>query len=61
MLQIILRASVLLVAVTGLAHARVAWQDEWERVLQAAKTSPASGGLSIFNRAPHPNIAKVYI
>jgi hypothetical protein len=58
MLQIILRAWVLLVAVAGLAHAGVAWQDEWERVLQAAKTSPASG---IFNRAPHPNAAKVYI
>ena len=37
MLQIILRAWVLLFAVAGLANAGVAWQDEWERVLQAAK------------------------
>ena len=37
MLQIVLRAWVLLLSVAGLAHAGVAWQDEWERVLQAAK------------------------
>jgi iron(III) transport system substrate-binding protein len=28
---------------------------------EGSDTSPASGGLSIFNRAPHPNAAKVYI
>jgi iron(III) transport system substrate-binding protein len=28
---------------------------------EGSDISPASGGLSIFNRAPHPNAAKVYI
>jgi iron(III) transport system substrate-binding protein len=28
---------------------------------EGSDTSPASGGLSIFNRPPHPNAAKVYI
>lgn len=28
---------------------------------EGSDTSPASGNLSIFNRAPHPNAAKVYI
>ncbi len=28
---------------------------------EGGDVSPASGGLSIFNRAPHPNAAKVYI
>jgi iron(III) transport system substrate-binding protein len=28
---------------------------------EGSDTSPASGGLSIFNRAPHPNAAKVYV
>ena len=37
MLQIILTAWMLLLALVGLANAGVAWQDEWERVLQAAK------------------------
>jgi ABC-type Fe3+ transport system substrate-binding protein len=31
------------------------------RLKEGSDTSPASGGLSIFNRAPHPNAAKVYI
>ena len=37
MLQIILRAWLLLLAFAGLANAGAAWQDEWDRVLQAAK------------------------
>ena len=28
---------------------------------EGSDISPASGGLSIFNRAPHPNAAKIYI
>ena len=28
---------------------------------EGSDISPASGGLSIFNRAPHPNVAKIYI
>jgi iron(III) transport system substrate-binding protein len=28
---------------------------------EGSDISPASGGLSIFNRAPHPNAAKVYL
>ena len=28
---------------------------------EGSDVSPASGGLSIFNRAPHPNASKVYI
>src|SRR5437667_10203500 len=37
MLQIILRAWILLLALAGLANAGAPWQEEWERVLQAAK------------------------
>jgi iron(III) transport system substrate-binding protein len=32
-----------------------------QQLKEGSDTSPASGGLSIFNRAPHPNAAKVYI
>jgi iron(III) transport system substrate-binding protein len=28
---------------------------------EGSDTSPASGGLSVFNRAPHPNAAKLFI
>ena len=28
---------------------------------EGTDVSPASGGLGLFNRAPHPNAAKVYI
>jgi ABC-type Fe3+ transport system substrate-binding protein len=31
------------------------------RLKEGSDTSPASGCLSIFDRAPHPNAAKVYI
>ena len=37
MLQLILRAWLLLLAVTELVNAAPAWQDEWERTLQAAR------------------------
>lgn len=31
------------------------------QIKEGTATSPASGGLSIFNRAPHPNAAKLYV
>jgi ABC-type Fe3+ transport system substrate-binding protein len=31
------------------------------QIKEGTHVSPASGGLSVFNRAPHPNAAKVYI
>jgi len=34
---------------------------DMRQLKEGSDTSPASGGLSIFNRAPHPNAATVYI
>ncbi len=31
------------------------------QIKEGSDVSPASGGLSIFNRAPHPNATKIYI
>jgi len=31
------------------------------QIKEGSDVSPASGGLSIFNRAPHPNASKIYI
>ena len=35
--MVIILAWMFLVALAGLAHAGAAWQEEWDRVLQAAK------------------------
>jgi ABC-type Fe3+ transport system substrate-binding protein len=31
------------------------------RELKGTDTSPANGALALFNKAPHPNAAKIYI
>jgi ABC-type Fe3+ transport system substrate-binding protein len=53
----------LLVSSTTLFSAELSpsWKTRWEKTVEGAAVSPFNGTVSLVNRAPHPNAARVLI